>query len=155
MEEMAVIERWHREHQGDDAAPGWWRRAGRADAVRLPALLLVAVGLTHYGYEFMADAMPGATPAAVFYVLLGIEGTLLFTIGIAWAWSRGLLVIALICAWGAIEEAQTAVCRIGIGLAQQAQVDRFSGLCGWPAYAVGVVIMGALAALVAKGVRDE
>ena len=106
-------------------------------------LLLIVVALTHYGYQPIASLWPGDVAGAVFYILRGLEGAVLF----------GLLILrpvkswqlAIVAAWGFVEEAQTAVCRIGMGVMYTPNVEPYQGLCGWPAYSIGVIAMAAMA----------
>ena len=92
--------------------------------------LFAAVLVTHYGYYL---AQPEHVEA-VFYVLRGIEGAILFAI-IA-SYMRDVLAVAA-CWLGVFEESQTAVCGMtGYGI----EVPYASGLCleqfgYWP-YAV-------------------
>lgn len=93
-------------------------------------ILLAAVLITHYGYYL---AQPDNVEA-VFYVLRGIEGAVLFAI-IA-TYMREMFAVAA-CWLGVFEESQTAVCGMtGYGI----EVPFASGLCleqfgYWP-YAV-------------------
>lgn len=121
----------------------------------LATLLLVLVLGTHYAPELLADLYgdPAKAARALFYVARGIEGSVLFAT--VWALAprkpRGAFVgITLACCWGALEEAQTAVCRLSIGIANTATAGRFSGLCdaatGLPIYALTMFLALALAA---------
>lgn len=109
----------------------------------LPSLLLVLVAVTHYGPPFLAGLYPDpdSVVRAWFYILRGIEGALLFCVVWALAPHTPTFMrygVALTCAWGALEEAQTAICRAAIGIEKKAQVGLFEGLCdvatGWPIY---------------------
>jgi hypothetical protein len=119
--------------------------------VNLFALLVVAIAATHYGYDPLCALVPSLEHAskAVFYVLRGAEGTVLFVI-------IGILRPALwpVCIWGAVEEGETAVCRIAIGSVTPPAASPWSGLCGdytqLPLYMLGVVYLAILATRKAK-----
>lgn len=109
----------------------------------LPSLLLVLVVVTHYGYDLLASFYPdpGAASRAWFYVLRGIEGGLLYLVVWSLAPLRPAAVrigVAVACAWGALEELQTAACRLAVGIDRTAEPGLFRGLCdvvtGWPVY---------------------
>jgi len=93
--------------------------------------LLAIVLVTHYGYYLCATPTQAE---AVFYVLRGIEGALLFAIIGA---SSKSMIMSAACWLGVFEESQTAVCGMtGYGI----EVPLASGLCieqygYWP-YAV-------------------
>lgn len=116
----------------------------------LPSLLLLMVVLTHYGYAPLASfyAHPDEAGRALFYILRGLEGALLFCV--VWAlapreplWFR--YGVSLACAWGAIEEAQTAICRVALGIASAPHTEPYQGLCdlvtGWPIYMITLVVV--------------
>lgn len=124
--------------------------------IGLPSLLLVIVVLTHYGGDLLATMYldQAAASRAWFYVLRGLEGGLLFLI----VWSltpvQPLAVrygASLACAWGALEEFQTAACRLAIGIDQTAESGLFRGLCdvvtGWPVYMLTITSALLVAAL--------
>lgn len=118
------------------------------------ALLLLIVG-THYGYAPLAVAFDDTDAAAraLFYIFRGIEGTALFAlIGLM---SQHPAVMA-VCLWGAVEESQTAVCRLGAGIDSDASaIGLFAGLCGPGWYWGGVVIAAMFAVWVAyRGARQ-
>lgn len=100
----------------------------------LASLLLVLVVVTHYAYEPMAGfyAEPRHAAQAIFYTLRGIEGTILY--GIVWALTpyRPLhirLAVSTVCAWGMLEEAQTAICMANIGFIKGVKTQAYEGLC--------------------------
>ena len=118
----------------------------------LSSLLLVLVLGTHYAPDVLADfySDPPRAVRALFYVARGIEGAALFAIVWALAPRKPLgayIGVTLACCWGVIEEAQTAACRLSIGIENTASASRFSGLCdaatGLPIYAL--TMFGALA----------
>ncbi len=119
--------------------------------MRLAALLLLLVAATHYAYDPIALALGDVRPAAMFYVLRGVEGFVLFVLLALRV--RLDLPALLACAWGAAEELQTSSCRVSMGLASAPRVLPFEGLCGWPAYSIGVAAMACIAVYVAKGGR--
>lgn len=112
--------------------------------MRLAAVLLLLVAMTHYLYAPLATLYPDADRAAraLFYVARGIEGLALF--GLVGVLARQPLVWA-VCLWGAVEEGQTAVCRLAAGVGGRAGAELFSGLCGPVWYGLGLVAGLALA----------
>lgn len=121
--------------------------------MRLAVGLLLLVALTHYGYEPIAALWPGNVAGAVFYILRGIEGAGLFALLVAhphYGWP-----VQLVAAWGFVEEAQTAICRIGKGVMTAPAVEPYQGLCGWPAYSIGVILMAAIAAVLVSARRER
>lgn len=110
----------------------------------LASLLLVLVVVTHYAYEPLAGFYANQRQAAqaIFYALRGVEGAVLYLV----VWSltpfRPLsvrLAVSTVCAWGALEEAQTAVCMAAKGFgAGKASTAPYAGLCdavtGLPIY---------------------
>lgn len=113
--------------------------------------MLALVALVHYGYDPIATLLPGVSPAALFYVLRGVEGAILFAVVLTQASS---LPLALVAGWGMIEEFQTAACRLSADMGTAPAVVAFSGLCGPWAYALGIVVIAALAAVVAREASD-
>lgn len=135
----------------------------------LPSLLLLIVLLAHYGADpiggMYEPARQLAAAKAWRYVLGGVEVSLLYLI----VWSlvpwRPLAVryaASLVCAWGALEGAQIAACRL------QFPMDRappstalYTGLCdlitGWPVYVLTclLVIVVALVRHLAAGVKSD
>ena len=116
----------------------------------LPTLLLVMIVGTHYTYDIIAMYYtdPHAAARAVFYVLRGIEGSILFLIVWALTPFRPLylrLPISILCAWGALEEAQTAVCRLSVGIENNINTGQYHGLCdvvtGLPIYMATLLIV--------------
>lgn len=109
----------------------------------MPSLLLVLVVLTHYAPALLGGYYEDSAAAerAWFYILRGVEGTVLWL----YIWVRTpykpLRVrygVALACAWGALEEAQTAACRLSFDIERRPEPGPFQGLCdlatGWPIY---------------------
>jgi hypothetical protein len=108
------------------------------------------VACTHYGYDHLAALYPepARVTGAIFYVLRGLEGAALFAVvGIL---SRSWWVVAS-CLWGAVEEGQTAVCRLAAGIDVKQSVPLFNGLCGQEAYWMGI----AAAAVIAIAMLDK
>lgn len=106
-----------------------------ADRAWLPALL---VGLTlgrHHFVDFAALAFDNVQHArrALFYVAGGVVSAGLY--GLVWLltpWkpAHTRIAVALVCAWGILEESQVAICRVGLGLNQPAPtVHQWRGLC--------------------------
>lgn len=96
---------------------------------RLTFIMFIAILTTHYGYPLVASFYQDETAAskAWFYVLRGIEGSLLFLVVMALAHRR--LSIIVLCAWGFVEEAQTAVCRLVLPMGSAPKPKPFTGLC--------------------------
>lgn len=105
------------------------------DRAWLPALL---VGLTlgrHHVVDFAALAFDNAQHArrALFYAAGGVVSASLY--GLVWLltpWrpAQARVGVALVCAWGILEESQVTICRIGLGLNQPAPpIHQWRGLC--------------------------
>jgi hypothetical protein len=116
----------------------------------LASLLLVMVVVTHYAYEPLAGFYASQRHAAqaIFYALRGVEGALLYCI----VWSltpfrplQARLAVSVVCAWGALEEAQTAVCMAAKGFGGKASTPAYAGLCdavtGWPIYMITLLVV--------------
>ena len=122
--------------------------------MRLAAIILCMVAFTHYGYDPLASFYADHERAgrAIFYVLRGLEGVALFLV-------VGLLsrssAVALACLWGAVEEGQTAVCRLAAGLEAAPAVPAFSGLCGQDAYWLGIGIAAVIAVMFLDKIRGK
>ena len=106
--------------------------------MRLASLLFVSVGLTHFAPDWIASLYGNAEQAtkAWFYILRGLEGVVLFAV--VGCLTRSISV-AVVCLWGLLEEAQTAVCRLGKPIAESPPHELFTGLCGQPAYVSGLI----------------
>lgn len=111
----------------------------------LPSLLILLVGITHIGYDVLASFYPEypRASAAWFYILRGVEGTILYCIVWAltpWRPAHVRLAVSVACAWGALEEFQTAACRFALGFDKVPTPGPYQGLCdvatGWPVYAL-------------------
>ena len=113
----------------------------------LPALLLLAVAVTHYAYAPLSTIYPDpkAAAKALFYILRGLEGALLFAVVAALHPTR---LVVLVCGWGAVEELQTSACRAALPIGKVEPASLFAGLCGPSAYILGAVIVAVLACLV-------
>jgi hypothetical protein len=112
----------------------------------LAAFLLLAVVVTHFGYDPLCAVFPSLEHAAkgLFYVFRGVEGVVLFAVI---AYLRPVLL--WVCAFGAIEEGETAVCRLVAGPLDRPPVaTAWSGLCGdvshLPLYMLGIVVTAVL-----------
>jgi hypothetical protein len=118
---------------------------------RIAFLLLLVVALAHGCYQLLADWGLGgvSSPQWWFYILRGIEGTVLFGL-CAWRWRRepGML---LVCIWGALEELQTAGCGYVGALKHIAPLHDGQTLCsaltGLPPYTLPLVLAALLASL--------
>lgn len=109
----------------------------------LATLLLFLVIGTHYTYDLIAAYYPDPHSAAraIFYVLRGVEGSILYLIVWALVPLRPMhvrLSCSTVCAWGALEEAQTAICRASVGITNNPSTGQYHGLCdfvtGIPVY---------------------
>lgn len=129
----------------------------------LTAVLLLAVAVPHYAYELLGSMWPDPVRAARawFYVLRGFSGAILFaTVAVLagmlagatqrWRW---FVPVALVCAWGFTEEAETGICRLGLGIGAAPPDVHWRGLCdaltGLPLYWLGLVTLSLLGVLVA------
>jgi len=108
------------------------------------ALLLVAVAVTHYGVDPLCTIFPALSAKALFYVFRGVEGAIIFAV-------IGCLrpILLPVCIWGAVEEGETAVCRLVVGpLTAPPPATPWAGLCSdasqWPLYMLGIVYLAAL-----------
>ena len=112
---------------------------------RLGALLLLTICITHYGYDPLCTLVPALAGQAkgLFYVLRGFEGTILFAV----IW-RLQPILWPVCAWGATEEAETAVCRLSVGFPASPTGSSWNGLCSdlthWPLSMLGIVVAAIL-----------
>ncbi len=112
--------------------------------MRLAALLLLIVAGTHYLYPVLAlnYEHPEVAARGIFYAARGIEGAALFSLlGI---FSRRPEVWA-VCGLGAIEESETALCRLSYPIDQVKGFPIFEGACGQPYYAIGLWLLVCLA----------
>lgn len=116
----------------------------------LASILLVIVVVTHYGYEPMAGfyADPGHAARAIFYVLRGLEASLLYLIVWAltpWKPIYVRLAVSAVCAWGALESVQTSLCRISLGIDNTVGTKPYQGLCdlvtGLPVYMMTLILV--------------
>lgn len=98
---------------------------------------------THLGYDVLASFYKDYARASAgwFYVLRGVEGTVLYLIVWSltpWNPKHVRLAVSAACAWGALEEFQTAACRLSLGFTKVPEPGPFHGLCdlvtGWPIY---------------------
>lgn len=120
--------------------------------MNLAALLLLTVAITHYGVDPLCALVPEWAHAAkaLFYVFRGAEGAILFAV-------IGVLrpILWPVCAWGLVEEGETAVCRFAAGpLNVPPPAAPWIGLCGeavhLPIYMLGIVYLAILATRKAK-----
>jgi hypothetical protein len=115
--------------------------------VRLAALLLALIAGTHYGYEPLAQFYenPDRAARAWFYILRGMEGSVLFVLVGLLARQR---LVWLVCAWGFYEEGTTAVCRLSAGVVKPVEHYPFEGICGSGWYTAGVLVAAGLALMI-------
>lgn len=110
--------------------------------------LLLLVAIVHLGYEPLAawayPHAPVAAGKAFFYILRGVEGAVLWLAVLALASDRRpTLVVA--CAWGAVESAQSAACRLALPIGGSSPVaPSWGGMCDLVA---GVPVAGLTAAV--------
>ncbi len=107
---------------------------------RLAILLLAMVCVTHYAPDHIAALYqdPQAATKAWFYVLRGFEGAMLFLLVAILSGGWIVRTVGAVCAWGFVEEAQTAVCRLSKPITTVPGVELFSGLCGKEWYVAGL-----------------
>lgn len=105
--------------------------------------LLLLVAATHLGYTPLAALSGGglAHEQTWFYILRGVEGAIGFAVagwaGRQWPWWR------LACAWGFVEELQTAACGLAAfdGAGNAAGQSVCQALTGLPPYTAPVVLV--------------
>jgi len=101
----------------------------------LPWLLIVLTLGRHHAVDVAALAFDNVAHArrALFYAAGGVVSASLY--GIVWLltpWrpTHRRIAVALVCAWGILEESQVTICRIGLGLSRPAPtLDPWRGLC--------------------------
>jgi hypothetical protein len=116
----------------------------------LPFLLLITVAVRHAGADFLAQLYPDPLLArkAIFYVLGGMQGVLLYAV----VWSltpfkphHVRIGVSLACTWGILEEFEVAACRIAHGIGSTASAPMWQGLCdsitGWPVTIITLVLV--------------
>lgn len=113
----------------------WW----------LAPLLLLAVAVTHYGYDPLSVYFTNSGYAArnLFYAFRGAEG-------VVFAVVIGILArradVAIVCLWAVSEEGMTSACRVAKGIGEPNRThETFVGLCGNGAYSLGLFIGGLVA----------
>jgi hypothetical protein len=121
--------------------------------MRLAAALLLLVACCHYGDSLLAQGYdnPEAAARAIFYILRGIEGVVLFAVIAAITRNRYAFAV---CLFGMFEEGQTAICRAAKPIAERPAVELFKGLCGEPWYGVGLLLAALIAASMADKLRE-
>lgn len=112
--------------------------------MKLAVALLLAVGVVHFGYDWIAKAYPdqGAAAKAWFYMLRGVEGVVLFAIVAALSRHRGVIAICLLGMW---EEGLTTACRASKPIGGVLGYEPFAGLCGREWYWLGLGLLGLIA----------
>lgn len=122
--------------------------------MRLVALLLLLLAFKHYGYEPAAALYQEREHAAraLFYVFTGLTGIAVLAVVLGLGWDRVTkrwrIPLLGVCGWWAIEEGQTAVCRVAHGIGEVPGYVPFEGLCGKGWYAIGLFLVTLLAAYV-------
>lgn len=109
------------------------------------AIVLLAVILTHYGYQWVAAGLdePEKWASWWFYIFRGVEGALLFYLLSATFAGPSKWIGAAACWLGMWEETQTAVC--GAASIYSGPVPLWSGLC-LERFGPGIaIILGAIA----------
>lgn len=107
---------------------------------RLAVLLFVLVFGVHYGPDLIAVHYPNpeAATKALFYIARGLEGVVLYLLIAILSGGWIVRTVWLVCLWGLVEEAQTAVCRLSKPISTVPGVELFSGLCGKDWYVAGL-----------------
>jgi hypothetical protein len=111
----------------------------------LPTLLLLMVVVTHYGYDIVGALYPGhevAAATAWHLVFRAFEAALLYLIVwslVPWRPAFVRCGASLVCAWGALESLQIAVCRLQFPMDRKPpSTPLYTGMCdaatGWPIY---------------------
>lgn len=86
-------------------------------------VILLVVGITHWGYDFIARTPEQAR--WLFYILRGVEGSVAFFL-LSTLLDEPLAIVA--CWLGIWEESQTAVCGMA-SMSENLYVPQWSGLC--------------------------
>ena len=130
----------------------------------LGAALFALVAAVHFGYEPLSAGYPDPASAgrAIFYVARGVEGTALYALVWALAWRRlpkSRLGISIACSWGCFESAQTAVCRLAVGIGNRTVPGPYRGMCDlaadFPVYGMTAVLVLVAAAVMQEVGRDS
>lgn len=134
-------------------------------AFGLPSLLLVVVALAHVGYDPIGSLYEHPRAAAIAWhsVLRAIEATALYLV--VWSltpWTPAVVRygVSAACAWGALESAQIAACRLALPMDRPPpKVPLYTGLCdvvtGWPIYLLTALVVLAIAVLAPTRKRPE
>lgn len=104
----------------------------RGDRKGLAWGLLILAAVTHLVPDWTAY------PKAVFYVLRGYEGFFLF---LTIALLRRSREVWVACAYGMLEEGETAACRLSLAMDKTPVVEAFQGLCGQGWYQWGPAVV--------------
>jgi hypothetical protein len=106
--------------------------------------LLLVVGVTHFGYDWIAKLyeQQDAAARAWFYMLRGVEGAALF--GVIATLARSAAVFA-VCLLGMFEESLTTACRASKPIGESLGYAPFAGLCGREWYFAGLIALGLVA----------
>lgn len=141
--------------------------AGRVKKTRndaLGAALLLLVVAVHYGYDPLATWLythdPQQASKAIFYVFRGIEGAAAWLALLAFAGERRTWLLTLACCIGAVESAQTAICRLAFPIAGSPPlVPAGGGLCsaggGLPFMTVSAVVLLMLACIALEKLNES
>lgn len=123
----------------------------------LSALLLVLIGVVHYGGDLLADlyADPEAVRRAIYYVARSFEGATQYAViavlviavrrekllrikaaepgsvkGAAVLLSSATGLVAVVCCWGALEHLQAGICRLSLGVSNRVPSGQpLTGIC--------------------------
>lgn len=125
----------------------------RRAALILATLMLVGVGLLHYGLQFIASGYvdPPYALQVLFYIGQGVKGVLLFAV-IAVFMPRRLysIPVVLVCLWGATEDFLVAGCQMARGIESVTPLMLWQGVCSslsvGPSYLLGAIMGGVAAA---------
>lgn len=108
------------------------KRSSRNNRKALAWGLLILAAVTHLVPDWTAF------PKAVFYILRGYEGFFLFLVIGVLARSREVWIA---CAYGMLEEGETAACRLALPLDKTPVVEALQGLCGQGWYQWGPAVV--------------
>lgn len=137
-------------------------RLARFHLVAWALVLLVAVSALHYGTEYLATFWPDTLAArrALFYVGQGLKGCLLWmALAVMAPKTMAAVPLLAVCAWGFVEDAMVAGCRIAYGIGTIPSPGLWRGLCddltGAPVYLVGPAVGLLAACIVEQGAKKK
>lgn len=138
----------------NERAPSW-----------IPALLFGLTFGRHHCVDWLAQffADPACARRALFYVAGGIVACALYALIIRltpWRPHSVRIGVALVCWWGMLEEAQTVICRVGLGLGAPAPIDHpwrnvCDQLAGIPISTITLAIPACIICWLANNTRGQ